>query len=110
MQADAQRALEAGLARVDRRVSASNAGREAQGALIAMQPQTGFIRTLVGGRNYMASQFNRVTQARRQVGSVFKPIVYAAVLESVFTQTRVTELFIEGTEPRGLCPLHGMGK
>jgi len=85
MQDAAQRALAAGLARVDRRVSASNAGREAQGALIAIQPQTGFIRALVGGRNYMASQFNRVTQARRQVGSVFKPIVYAAVLESVFT-------------------------
>lgn len=86
MQAAAQRALEAGLARVDRRVSPSNKGREAQGALLAMQPQTGFIRALVGGRNYMASQFNRVMQARRQVGSVFKPIVYAAALESVFTR------------------------
>src|SRR5262249_4463285 len=83
MQDAAQRALEAGLARVDRRVSASNAGRAAQGALIALQPQTGFIRALVGGRKYTDSQFNRVTQARRQLGSVFKPIVYAAALESV---------------------------
>jgi penicillin-binding protein 1B len=84
MQHAAQRALEAGLTRVDRRVSRANTGRAAQGALIAIQPQTGFIRALVGGRNYLASQFNRVTQAQRQVGSVFKPIVYAAVLESVF--------------------------
>jgi penicillin-binding protein 1B len=52
--------------------------------LIAIQPQTGFIRALVGGRHYATSQFNRVTQARRQVGSVFKPIVYAAALESAF--------------------------
>ncbi|MBI3326629.1 MAG: transglycosylase domain-containing protein, partial [Nitrospinae bacterium] len=86
MQAAAQRVLEAGLLRVDRRVRKSNEGREAQGALIAMQPQTGFIRALMGGRSYMASQFNRVTQARRQVGSAFKPIVYAAALESGFTQ------------------------
>jgi penicillin-binding protein 1B len=84
LQAAAQRALEGGLARVDRRLGKAAEGREAQGALIAMQPQTGFIRALVGGRNYATSQFNRVTQARRQVGSVFKPIVYAAAIESAF--------------------------
>ena len=84
LQAAAQRALEAGLTSIDRRVGKAAQGREVQGALIAIQPQTGFIRALVGGRNYATSQFNRVAQARRQVGSVFKPIVYAAVLESAF--------------------------
>jgi penicillin-binding protein 1B len=84
LQAVAQRALESGLARVDRRIGKAAEGHEAQGALIAIQPQTGFIRALVGGREYASSQFNRVTQARRQVGSVFKPIVYAAVLESAY--------------------------
>jgi penicillin-binding protein 1B len=84
LQAAAQRALEAGLKRVDRRLAKAAEGREAQGALIAIQPQSGFIRALVGGRDYATSQFNRVTQARRQVGSVFKPIVYAAALESAF--------------------------
>ncbi len=84
LQAAAQRALEAGLARVDRRLGQVADGREAQGALLAIQPQTGFIRALVGGRDYAASQFNRVTQARRQVGSVFKPIVYAAAIDSAF--------------------------
>lgn len=84
LQEAAQRALEAGLARLDRRMGKGAEGREAQGALLAIQPQTGFIRALVGGRQYAASQFNRVTQARRQVGSVFKPIVYAAALESAF--------------------------
>ena len=84
LQAAAQRALEVGLARVDRRLGKAAEGRAAQGAIIAVQPQTGFIRALVGGRDYASSQFNRVTQARRQVGSVFKPIVYAAALESAF--------------------------
>ncbi|MCZ7585596.1 MAG: penicillin-binding transpeptidase domain-containing protein [Deltaproteobacteria bacterium] len=46
--------------------------------MIAIQPQTGFIRAMVGGRDFYESQFNRITQARRQVGSVFKPFVYAA--------------------------------
>jgi penicillin-binding protein 1B len=86
LQAAAQRALEGGLTRVDRRMGKAAEGREVQGALIAIQPQTGFIRALVGGRDYASSQFNRVTQARRQVGSVFKPIVYAAVLESAFNR------------------------
>ncbi len=85
-QAAAQRALQAGLARVDGRVGKTAEGREAEGALIAIQPQTGFIRALVGGRHYTTSQFNRVVQARRQLGSVFKPIVYAAALDSAFTR------------------------
>jgi penicillin-binding protein 1B len=84
LQETAQRVLEAGLARLDGRLTKTAEGREAQGALMAIQPQTGFIRALVGGRDYATSQFNRVTQARRQVGSVFKPIVYAAALESAF--------------------------
>jgi penicillin-binding protein 1B len=87
LQAAAQRALEVGLARIDHRLGQAAGGREAQGALIAIQPQTGFIRALVGGRDYATSQFNRVTQARRQVGSVFKPIVYAAAIESAFRRS-----------------------
>lgn len=84
LQEAAQRALEAGLARLDKSLGKAAEGREAQVALIAIQPQTGFIRAFVGGRHYATSQFNRVSQARRQVGSTFKPIVYAAALESAF--------------------------
>ncbi len=51
-----------------------------QGCLLAMRPQTGEILAMVGGRKYSKSQFNRCTMARRQAGSVFKPIVYAAAL------------------------------
>ena len=53
-----------------------------QGCIVAMRPQTGEILALVGGRDYGLSQFDRCAQARRQVGSVFKPFVYAAALEA----------------------------
>ena len=48
---------------------------------MAIRPQTGELLALVGGRDYRVSQFDRCTQARRQVGSVFKPFVYVAALE-----------------------------
>ncbi len=51
-----------------------------EGCLLALRPQTGEILALVGGRDYARSQWNRCTQARRQAGSAFKPIVYAAAL------------------------------
>ena len=52
-----------------------------QGALVALDPATGEVRALVGGRDFDDSQFDRVTQARRQAGSAFKPFVYAAALD-----------------------------
>jgi membrane peptidoglycan carboxypeptidase len=52
-----------------------------QGAMVVMDPNTGAIRALVGGRDWRHSQFNRATQALRQPGSAFKPFVYAAALE-----------------------------
>ncbi len=55
--------------------------QQLQGCLLAMRPQTGEVLALVGGRNYGRSQFDRCTQARRQVGSIFKPFVYIAGLE-----------------------------
>ncbi len=51
-----------------------------EGALVVIKPQTGEIRAMVGGRDYRKSQFNRVAQAKRQPGSVFKPFVYLAAL------------------------------
>jgi penicillin-binding protein 1B len=57
-------------------------GRRLQVAVLVVEPATGEIRALVGGRDYLASQFNRVTSARRQPGSAFKPIVYLAALRA----------------------------
>jgi penicillin-binding protein 1B len=56
-----------------------------QGCLIALQPQTGHIKAMVGGRDFQVSQFNRATQARRQPGSLFKPFVYAAAISQSLT-------------------------
>ncbi len=55
-----------------------------QAALVALNPKTGEIYAMVGGRDYEKSQLNRATDAKRQPGSVFKPVVYAAAIESAF--------------------------
>jgi penicillin-binding protein 1A len=64
-----------------------------QAALVAMDPHTGEVRAMVGGRDFDHSHFNRATQAKRQPGSAFKPFVYAAALESGFSPaTLITDL------------------
>ena len=55
-----------------------------QAGLIALDPHTGEIKAMVGGTDYAASQYNRITRAFRQPGSVFKPFVYAAALETPY--------------------------
>jgi penicillin-binding protein 1A len=54
---------------------------EVQGALYCMEPDTGRVNAMVGGRDFHASQFNRAIQSKRQPGSAFKPIIYAAALD-----------------------------
>lgn len=56
-----------------------------QGALVAMDPEDGSVRAMVGGRDFNESRFNRATQAKRQSGSAFKPFVYAAALEAGYS-------------------------
>ena len=58
-----------------------------QGALIAIDPSTGQIMAMIGGRDFKESEFNRATQAKRQPGSVFKPIVYATAIDNGFPVT-----------------------
>ncbi len=92
---------------------------DAQGAIVALDPRDGSIVALSGGFDYAASKFNRVTQARRQPGSSFKPFIYSAALEAGLTPATVildapvvyeaadptvgigqgTELPAEGAEP-----------
>lgn len=84
---------------IDKRGKAMGAS---QAALVALD-RNGGIRALVGGRSYEESQFNRVTRAKRQPGSVFKPIVYLTALEKGLTPETITydlPLSIDGWSPR----------
>jgi 1A family penicillin-binding protein len=93
LDADMQKSAEAEVARsiaeIEQRQSKSRNKQVGpdplQAALVALDPTTGEVRALVGGRNFDQSRFNRATQARRQAGSAFKPFVYAAALEQGFT-------------------------
>lgn len=81
LQQAGQRAVTEGLAGLERRyrrLAAAARLSPLQGALIQLEPQTGGVKALVGGRDYRLSQFNRVTQAHRQPGSLFKPFVMLA--------------------------------
>lgn len=60
-----------------------------EGALMSISPSTGRVICMVGGRNFEKSQFNRCTQAVRQPGSAFKPIIYAAALDKGYTETSI---------------------
>jgi penicillin-binding protein 1A len=102
MQTAAERALEQQLRRIEagrygrfshesyeHYVARSLAGTEMpenspylQGAFVAVDPRNGAVRALVGGRDFYDSKFNRATQALRQPGSAFKPIVYAAAVQN----------------------------
>ncbi|MGO9378548.1 MAG: penicillin-binding protein 1A [Dissulfurispiraceae bacterium] len=62
---------------------------EVEGAVVAVEPSTGYIRALVGGYSFTRSEFNRAVLAQRQPGSSFKPIIYAAALENGFTPASI---------------------
>ena len=83
LQRFAEAAVARGLDRIESsvpRLRRPDPSSRLQAALIALDPATGRIRALVGGRDYQASQFNRATLAWRQPGSAFKPFVYLAAL------------------------------
>ena len=62
---------------------------EVEGAIVAIDPPTGYIRALVGGFSFMKSEYNRAVLAQRQPGSSFKPIIYAAAMENGFTPASI---------------------
>ena len=62
---------------------------EVEGALVSLNPKNGAILSLVGGLDFKKSKFNRVTQAKRQVGSTFKPFLYSAALEKGYTAASI---------------------
>ena len=90
LQEAAQAAISERIAQITKRRAAA---KDLQGSLVALDVSTGDVLALVGGRDFRASSFNRATQARRQAGSAFKPILYAAALERGYAPgTLLTEL------------------
>ena len=87
LQRIAQDAMRDGLTRVDE-LLARRRRQNAQAALIAVDPRTGEVLAMVGGRSYNQSQYNRAVNARRQPGSVFKPFVYLAAFERAAAEGR----------------------
>ena len=103
MQQAAERALEEGLQAIEKRSRYKHKTRAQflaesggivpdgvrppylQGGLVALDPSTGHVRVLVGGRAFTESRFNRAVQAKRQPGSAFKPFIFAAALEAGMT-------------------------
>ncbi len=86
VQRAAQDAVREGIARLDEVLAKRR--RRPQAALIAIDPRTGEVLALVGGRSYNQSQYNRAIVARRQPGSVFKPFVYLSAFEHAAAQGR----------------------
>ena len=60
-------------------------GESPEGAVVTVEPQTGYVKAMVGGSDFFRSEFNRAVQAKRQPGSAFKPFIYIAALEAGFT-------------------------
>ena len=82
MQRLAEQALTAGVARLESKHRWLRTSEDhLQAALIALNPKSGAILAMVGGRDYRSSQFNHAVQARRQPGSLFKPFVYATAFQ-----------------------------
>jgi penicillin-binding protein 1A len=92
MQLAAEQALREGLRNLEGRSKTTRPGEHPEGAVVTIEPQTGYVRALVGGYDFFRSEFNRAVQAKRQPGSAFKPFVFIAALESGFTPaTRVVD-------------------
>ncbi|UCF86118.1 MAG: transglycosylase domain-containing protein, partial [Desulfobacteraceae bacterium] len=103
VQIAAETALRRGLERLEKSnpaLARKDPKKKLQGAIVVIQPKTGYILAMVGGRNYGVSQFNRVSQARRQPGSAFKPFVYLSGLDEF------TPISILSNKPRSY-KVHG---
>ncbi|MDQ6611400.1 MAG: PBP1A family penicillin-binding protein [Gemmatimonadota bacterium] len=85
----AERAVAHGASQVD--AQRNGGGSNTQGAFVALDPQTGAIRAIVGGRQVERRGFNRALSARRQPGSAFKPFVYTAAIQKGYTTATIVE-------------------
>jgi penicillin-binding protein 1B len=93
VQVAAEMALKNGLARLERThpdLKRKDTLQQLQGAIIVMQPKTGYVLAMVGGRDYNASQYNRIVQSQRQPGSAFKPFVYLSGLDKLTLASKLS--------------------
>ena len=82
MQRSAEQALDSGIASLTKQHKAiKTSPTPLEGVVLTIQPGTGYVKALVGGRSYSKTQFNRAIQARRQPGSLFKPFVYITAMD-----------------------------
>ena len=106
MHSIAQEALLKGIDKIKARHKGQNETEEMQGALLCIQTQTGLIKAMIGGTDFKTSQFNCATQACRQPGSAFKPIVYAAALDKGYTPASIVYdypiIYIQHQAEKGL--------
>lgn len=79
----AQMSVDKNLERWDKRHIKAKKGKEVQVGLISIDSETGYVRAMIGGRNFAKSQWNRAIYAKRQTGSSFKPFVYAAAMSKM---------------------------
>jgi penicillin-binding protein 1B len=103
MQRAAEESLSGGVKQIERnypKLRRPEPEKQLEAALVALEPKSGAIRAMVGGRDYRITQFNRVTQARRQPGSLFKPFVYlTAFAEAERGEKRFTPASLVEDEP-----------
>ena len=82
MQRSAEQALDSGIANLTKQYKhIKSSPTPLEGVILTIQPGTGYVKALVGGRNYSKTQFNRAIQAKRQPGSLFKPFVYVTAMD-----------------------------
>jgi len=90
MEQAAQEAIRYGLEEYEKRhKKASLDKKRVEAALVCMDPYSGYIRAMIGGRDFSNTQFNRAVQAQRQPGSAFKPVIYAAALDKGYTPASI---------------------
>jgi penicillin-binding protein 1B len=100
MQRSAEQALDSGIESLGKHYSyLRNSPTPLEGVVLTIQPGTGYVKALVGGRSYSKTQFNRAIQARRQPGSLFKPFVYATAMDPARGQQAFTAATVLDDSP-----------
>ena len=100
MQRSAEQALDTGIESLTKRYShIRKSPVPLEGVIVTIQPGTGYVKALVGGRNYSKTQFNRAIQAKRQPGSLFKPFVYVAAMDPARERNALTAATVLDDSP-----------